>query len=145
MSVVEGQDVTFKVEILGDPQAKLKWLHDGEEVVEDYSTEIAEDGSLTMPSAELKHSGVYQLVAVTWAGRLEKEVKLLVWKDGEPSPEDGKDLCFSPVRLEQFGECVAKGHASSNEIFKCQYSVSVISMYGAQQQHSLFTGVRQGC
>ena len=35
----------------------------------DYSKELAEDGSLTIPSAELKHSGVYQLVAVNSADR----------------------------------------------------------------------------
>ena len=31
-----------------------------------------------MPSAETKHSGVYQLVAVNSAGRVEREVKVTV-------------------------------------------------------------------
>ena len=70
----------------GDPQPTLKWFHDGEEVVEDYSTELADDGSLIIPCAETKHSGAYQLVAVSWAGRCEREVKLYVRMKGEPCP-----------------------------------------------------------
>ena len=57
---------------VGTPGPKLTWYHNGEEVMADYSKELAENGSLTMPSAELKHSGVYQLVAVNPAGRAER-------------------------------------------------------------------------
>ena len=75
----------------GVPQPKLRWYHDGEEVVADYSKELAEDGSLTMPSAETKHSEVYQLVAVNKAGSSEREMKLFVKKEGEPSPIYGQE------------------------------------------------------
>ena len=57
---------------VGTPRPKLTWYHNGVEVMADYPKELAEDGSLTMPSAELKHSGVYQLVAVNPAGRAER-------------------------------------------------------------------------
>ena len=74
--VQEGERVVFRVRVTGSPQPKLTWYHDGVEVKGDYSKELAEDGSLTMPSAETKHSGVYQLVAANKAGSVEREVKL---------------------------------------------------------------------
>ena len=54
--VLEGEEVVFKV--TGFSQPKMTWYHNREEVVADYSQDVAEDGSLIMPSAELKHSGV---------------------------------------------------------------------------------------
>ena len=128
MYVVEGQEVLFKVKVAGDPQPKLKWFHDGEEVVEGYSTELADDGSLIIPCAETKHSGAYQLVAVSWAGRCEREVKLSVRKEGEPCPLAARrKITFSPIPVEQFGEYVADGHANGNSNFKEQYIVSVLT------------------
>ena len=44
---------------------------------------------LTMPSAETKLSGVYQLVAANKAGSVEREVKLEVGKEGAgPADEE---------------------------------------------------------
>ena len=62
----------------GVPAPKRTWYHNGEEVVVDAFKELAEDGSLTVSSIETKHSGVYKLVAVNSAGRMEKEVNLFV-------------------------------------------------------------------
>ena len=62
--VLEGEEVVFRVKVTGVPVPELTWYHNGEEVIADYSNDLADDGSLTMPSAEIKHSGVYQLVAV---------------------------------------------------------------------------------
>ena len=64
--VLVGEEVVFRVKVTGVPVPELTWYHNGEELVADYSKDLAEDGSLTMPSAE--HSGVYQLVAVNRAG-----------------------------------------------------------------------------
>ena len=125
--VIEGQEVLFKVKVTGDPQPKLKWFHDGEELAEDYSTELADDGSLVIPCAETKHSGAYKLVAVSWAGRCEREVKLYVRMKGEPCPlEAMRTFTFSPIPVEQFGVYVATGHANGNCDFKDQYIVSII-------------------
>ena len=115
----------FRVTVTGTPQPKLTWYHDGEEVKADYSKELSEEGSLTMPSAETKHSGDYQLVAVNKAGRMEKEVKLFVRKEGRPSPYvTRKQISFSLVPVDQFGVYVAKSHASDNRDFRDQYTVS---------------------
>ena len=115
----------FKVRVTGSPQPKLMWYHDGEEVVADYSKELGDDGSLTMPSTETKHSGVYQLVASNKAGSMEREVKLFVKKEGEPSPYVArKHITFSPIPVEGFGEYVARYHSNDNREFRDQYSVS---------------------
>ena len=125
---MEGERVVFRVRVTGSPQPKLTWYHDGVEVKADYSKELAEDGSFTMPSAETKLSGVYQLVAVNPAGRVEREVKLFVKKEGEPSPFVArKQTSFSPVLVAAFGQYVASCHANDNRIFRDQYSVSCVT------------------
>ena len=80
--VEDGEGVLFRVEVSGAPHPELVWYHNGVRVAADYSMELAEDGSLTMPSAELKHSGMYKLVASNPAGSVEGEVRLVVEKKG---------------------------------------------------------------
>ena len=123
---VEGQTVLLRVEVSGSPQPKLTWYHNGEEVVADYSRELAEDGSLTLPSAETKHSGVYQLVAQNPAGKREREVKLSVEGEGQPSPNLAKSqqIQLSAIAIDNFGDFVAQSHASNNSDFRDQYTVS---------------------
>ena len=92
----------------------------------DYSKELAEDGSLTMPSAELKHSGVYQLVAVNSAGRAEREVKLSVESE---NVEANNVHAYETVPMGDaipvavFGDHVEQRHARSNKPFKNEYEV----------------------
>ena len=125
MSAVEGERVIFRVEVTGSPHPKLTWYHNGEEVVADYSRELAENGSLTMPSAEAKHSGVYQLVAQSPAGRREREVKLSVEADdekeveGTPQPLEGS----TAIPVAMFGNHVESNHARQNQAFKDDYQV----------------------
>ena len=93
----------------------------------DYSKELAEDGSLTIPSAEIKHSGVYRLVAVNRAGRVEREVKLLVQVEEHQFVHAlTEKTCFSPVPVEAFGDYVSKCHDNGNEIFYQQIFVSIV-------------------
>ena len=92
--------------------------------------ELSENGFLTMPSAEAKHSGDYQLVAVNKAGRMEKEVKLFVIKEDDPSPYVArKQSSFSLFPVDQFGDYVTKSHSSDNRDFKDQYTVSYQGAY----------------
>ena len=119
----------FQVEVSGVPQPKLTWYHDGVEVVADYSTELSEDGSLTIPSAETKHSGVYQLVAVNPEGRVEREVKLSVDSEGaevehDPSYETVPAVT-GPVPVQLFGNHVEQRHSKNNKPFKDEYEVSL--------------------
>ena len=87
------------------------WYHNREEVIADYSKELPEDGSLTMPSAELKHSGIYQLVAVNLSGKVEREVKLSVESE---SVEADNDPAYDTVPM-----ALGDGYSSSHVWRSC--------------------------
>ena len=123
--VLEGEEVVFRVKVTGVPVPELMWYHNGEEVIADYAKELAEDGSLIMPSAEIKHSGVYQLVAVNRAGRVEKEVMLCVNQESQ-LPGTKKVVFNSAIPVEKFGNYVSKCHANDNEDFIFQFTVSTL-------------------
>ena len=74
-----GEGVLFQVKVTGSPPPKLVWYHNGEEIVADYSREIMTDGSLTMPSVEVRHTGTYKVVAEMWQGR-RKERLGCMWR-----------------------------------------------------------------
>ena len=115
----------FRVKVTGVPHPKLTWYHDGEEVVADYSRELSEDGSLTMPSAETKHSGVYQLVAHNPAGRAERQLRLRVTAEGEAPPVSQKaPVSLAPVLVTKLGNHVEKNHSKNNKGFNDEYQVT---------------------
>ena len=58
----------------GVPQPTVTWCYNRETVEADYAREIEEDGSLVIPSMELKHSGVYKAVVTNQHGSEEREV-----------------------------------------------------------------------
>ena len=120
----EGEGVVFQVEVTGSPQPKLTWYHDGEEVVADYSKELGDDGSLTMPSTETKHSGVYQLVASNPAGRAEREVRLVVEVEGERRPATKKTVAVASVPVARLGNHVEMNHSKNNRGFNEEYQVT---------------------
>ena len=124
--IEEGEGVMFRVEVIGVPHPKLTWYHDGEEMMADYSRELSEDGSLTMPSAETKHSGVYQLVAHNPAGRVERQLILRVKKEQEDSQSASQGSPGSGVPVGLFGNFVEKWHLNRNQVFKDHYKVSKI-------------------
>ena len=127
--VVEGERVELQVRVAGSPETKLTWYHDGEEVVADYSTELAEDGTLTLPSAEARHRGVYQLVAENTAGRVEREVELNVSVEEEEKTQDDQVMPpqpkreFGAVPVAMFGGHVENNHASVNKGFNEEFQV----------------------
>ena len=125
--VMEGERVVFGVRVTGAPDPKFVWYHDGEEVV----GELSEDGSLTMPSAETKHSGVYQLVAHNPAGRAERQLILRVKKkeqeDSQSASQGSQARPGSGVPVGLFGNFVEKWHSNQNQVFKDHYEVSNIS------------------
>ena len=81
-----------------------------------------------MPSAEIKHSGVYQLVAVNKAGRMKREVGLCVNQEGQPSLHGPKTkIGLVPIPTEEFGDYVVKCHANDNKDFIDQFSVRLFT------------------
>ena len=127
--VLEGEEVMFSVNVTGISQPKITWYHNGEEVVEDYSKELAPDGSLIIPSAELKHNGVYQMVATNATGIVDKRVILRVQQEGQQSDHVAKKQSFlSPIPVETFGDYVYQCHANDNEDFKKQFTVRSVGI-----------------
>ena len=118
--------VIFRAEVTGSPQPKLTWYHNGEEVVADYSRELAEDGTLTLPSAEARHSGTYRLVAQNPAGRREREVQLFVDIGAKREVEVTRPHLEGgmPIPIASFGNHVERSHAKQNRAFRDEYQVS---------------------
>ena len=91
------------------------WYHNGEEIVPDYSREILKDGSLTMPSIVVRHTGTYKVVAEHEAGKKEGEVKLYVEdEEGLTKPKQGKGKPPLKSRLK-----VKSNNYSNTYKFKC--------------------------
>ena len=104
--VQEGEGVLFKVEVTGVPQPKLTWYHNGAEVETDYSKELAEDGSLTSNPA----------------GRVEREVRLVVQEEGKTSGGSER-MALDPVPVSKLGSHVEKNHSKNNKGFDDEYQV----------------------
>ena len=115
----------FKVVVSGKPVPTLTWYHNEEEITPNYSQEIEKDGSLSLPSTELKHGGTYRLVARNSLGSAEQVVKLSVVMEGEKTPEvERRSMDFMPIPVKDFGDYVAKNHDNNNQGFREQFQVS---------------------
>ena len=86
---------------------------------------VESDGSLAIPSAELKHSGVYKAVAANQYGSKERQVILAVQKEGESCvPNELENTVFTrPIPILEFGKYVSELHADSNQPFIELYKV----------------------
>ena len=127
-NITEGEGVYFKIKVSGVPQPTVTWYHDGEPVKADYAREVEEDGSLAIPSTELKHSGVYKAVVANQHGSEEREVKLTVIEEGGNSIATAFDemVTSRPIPISEFGQYVSELHANSNQPFKDLYQVCVL-------------------
>ena len=76
MTFLEGEGLSFAIQVAGVPTPSTVWYQDGRELVSDYSLEISGDGSLAIPSVEPRHSGSYKLVVTNQAGSMERTVKV---------------------------------------------------------------------
>ena len=124
-NITEGEGVYFKIKVSGEPQPTVTWYHDGEPIRADYGREIEVDGSLAIPSAELKHSGVYKAVATNQHGSEEREIKLMVNEEGGASTAIAVDDIVSSrsIPIPEFGKYVAELHTKSNQPFKDLFQV----------------------
>ena len=121
---IEGECVVFVVVVRGNPKPSLTWYHQDTQLTSDYSMELQEDGSLSIVSTELRHSGVYRLSAKNSKGSVEREVTLTVRAEGDEAADEVTDKVeMQPVSVAEFGDYVAQAHANSNRILKQQYRV----------------------
>ena len=120
----EGEGVCIEAKVEGHPPPTLVWYHNGEVVVTDYSIEIDEHGSLFFPSIELKHSGVYKVVATNDSGQAEKEITVSVISGGCDGGEGGgPGETNKPVPVSEFGKFVSERHSHGNKKFRESYEV----------------------
>ena len=128
---VEGNKVLLPIKIIGSPQPTLTWYHDNTRLGNDYAHEISSDGSLTIITAEMRHSGTYRLVATNSEGTVEKQFSLKVVSkedDDEPPLVVTIEVFKSkPVPVDGFGQYVSQKHANSNKGFNTLYNVSHFS------------------
>ena len=85
------------------------------------------DGSLTIITAEMRHSGTYRLVATNSERTVEKQFSLMVIteEDEEPPLATAAEMIKSrPVPVAEFGQYVSQNHASGNKGFSSLYTVS---------------------
>ncbi len=117
----------FRIKVSGEPQPTVTWYHDGEPIRADHAREIESDGSLTIPSTELKHSGVYKAVAANTHGSEERVIKLMINEEGGASTAAvvGEVVFSRPIPIPEFGKYVAELHANSNKPFKDLYQVEL--------------------
>ncbi len=121
--------MVFKVVVSGKPVPTLTWYHDDTKIISDYSQEILDDGSLHLPSAEVKQSGVYKLEARSTAGSVQQQVKLTVQVDRDRTPDfGGTAVTFAPVPVNEFGEYVVQNHTNNNQGFRDQFIVSCFAL-----------------
>ena len=125
MTVVEGNRVVLPVKVIGSPQPTLTWYHDNTPLESDYAHEIASDGSLTIITAEMRHTGVYRLVARNIEGSVEKRFSLNVLPEDEdpPSATAAELIQSKAVPVAEFGQYVAQNHANTNKGFNTLYEV----------------------
>lgn len=117
--VAESERVMFQVKVTGTPTPKLMWYHNGEAVFAE------KDGTLTLLSAESKHSGLYKLVAQNPAGKIEREVRLFVEVEHNPEePVTSNPVKeFNAIAVVCFGSHVERNHRGNNQGFISEYEV----------------------
>ena len=128
-NAIEGEGVYFKVVVSGTPNPSITWFHNEDKVTSDYSVEVLKDGTLSIPSVELKHGGIYKMVAKNTAGSAEQQVKLHVTMEGEKTPDIERKLMeFTPIPVVEFGDYVVMNHNNQNKGFRDIFMV--ITSYG---------------
>ena len=138
ITIVEGRNVVLPVKIIGSPQSILTWYHGNTRLGSDYAHEISSDGSLTIITAEMRHSGTYCLVASNSEGTVEKQFSLsVVSEEDEELPSSAVQTAeeSKPVPVAEFGQYVSQNHANSNNGFTMLYKVSPLHFFIAIIMH----------
>ena len=125
LSPLEGKEVRIEVIVKGNPTPIIVWYHNEEPVVIESSIEIDKQGNLFFPSIEVKHSGVYKIVATNTSGQAEKEISVSVMSEGCEGGEGAMSRETNrPVPVAEFGTFVSEHHAHGNAKFAENYEVA---------------------
>ena len=125
-----GEYVIMYVSVHGNPPPTLTWYHNNQNIYNDSTIEISEDGTLSIPSMEARHIGDYRLEAKNEHGSCEMEMELHL--ESEDTPNLSRSLSISllidaaPVPVSSLEEYVASHHSKSNDPFRCEFLVSQV-------------------
>lgn len=124
-----GEYVIMYISVNGNPPPTLMWYHDNQSIYNDSTIEVNEDGTLSIPSVEVRHTGEYRLVATNEHGSCEMEMELHL--ESEETPNLSRALSMSllidaaPVPVSSLEEYVALHHRKSTDPFRCEFLVSL--------------------
>ena len=129
MTTEEGSKVVLSVQVYGSPKPTLTWYHDDSLVENDYAHEITSNGSLTILTAELKHAGVYRLVARNNVGSAQRQLSLkLISEEPDEPAAVATGAKSNPVPVGEFGTFVSQNHANTNKGFSSLFNVSTCTI-----------------
>ena len=138
-NAIEGEGVCFNIVVSGKPNPSIAWYHNEDEVTSDYSMEVQKDGTLSIPSVELKHGGIYKMVAKNIAGSAEQQVQLRVTMEAEKTPEvERHTMEFSPIPVAEFGDYVVMNHNNQNKGFRDIFQVDIFIIQGYCTDNGIF-------
>lgn len=131
----EGEYVILYVTVSGSPPPVLTWYHNNESINTDPSIEvIGRDGTLSIPSMEERHVGIYRLVASNSYGSCYEELELTIEDEDTFTLRRVESIASmidnAPVPVSSFGEYVALHHRKSNEAFQFQFLVKHYAFQG---------------
>ena len=110
--------------VSGKPNPSITWFIDGDKLTSDYAIEIQGDGSISIPTVELKHGGIYKMEAKNAAGSAVKQVQLIVTLEGEEiTQSERKVIDLHPIPMAEFGDYVATNHKYQNQGFRDEFQV----------------------
>ena len=122
-----GEYVLLYVTVAGNPPPVLTWYHNDEGINTDPSIEVGRDGTLSIPSMEEQHVGVYRLVASNTYGSCYEEVELGIIDEDTFTIRRAESIASmidnAPVPVASFEEYVSTHHRKSDEAFHFQFLV----------------------
>ena len=128
LEVCEGEYVILYVSVSGNPPPVLTWYHNNESISTDATIEmVGADGTLSIPSMEERHVGVYRLVASNRYGSCFEEMELKIENEDTFTLRRVESIASmidnAPVPVSSFEEYVALHHLKNNEAFHFQFLV----------------------
>lgn len=119
------------VTVSGSPPPLLTWYHNKESVITNSSFDVSGDGTLSIPSMEEQHVGVYRLVASNSYGSCYEEMELSIESEDTFTLRRAESIASmidsAPVPVSSIQEYVSLHHRKNNEAFHFQFLVSLFS------------------
>lgn len=120
---MEGETVSLRVSVSGNPKPTIKWYFDDKTLQPDYALEIMADGSIFIPFGQMKHSGLYRMVAANNIGTAQRSFHLDVKLRELRRIFTADNNITKPIPLSEFGEYVANNHRQEDKEFRNEFMV----------------------